>query len=62
MADIDVVKKGSRVWLWVLMLVVLALVLWFAMAGSNTPQTGFMFDEGGHVHQVAVATLVDARV
>lgn len=30
MADIDVVKKssGSSVWLWVMMLVLLAIILW----------------------------------
>ena len=38
MADIDVVKKGSRAWLWVVMLLVLAIVAWFLMAGSR-PQT-----------------------
>ena len=31
MADIDVVKKGSRAWVWVLMLIVLALILWMML-------------------------------
>lgn len=53
MADIDVVKKGSRAWVWILMLVVLALILWFVMAGSNTPQTGSMLDAGGAVAAAA---------
>jgi hypothetical protein len=41
MADIDVVKKGSgsRAWLWVLMLVVLAIVLWMVLAGGGPDAT-----------------------
>jgi len=32
MAEIDVVKKGSKAWLWILLvLIVIALVVWFAM-------------------------------
>ena len=52
MADIDVVKKGSRAWLWVLMLIVLALVLWFIMAnaGGQRPQGSI---DGGQPHHAA---------
>lgn len=38
MADIDVVKKGSRMWMWVVMVAVLALVIWFLFMG-NSPDT-----------------------
>jgi hypothetical protein len=47
MADIDVVKKGSTTWLWiVLVLAAVALVLWFALARNHAPQTGFNIDQG----------------
>jgi hypothetical protein len=41
MADIDVVKKRSNVWLWIVALAILAVVLFalFAM-GDNSPTTG----------------------
>jgi len=53
MADIDVVKKGSHTWLWVLLAIVIALILWFVLSGSHgrTAQTGMRFDRTGqHVH------------
>jgi hypothetical protein len=41
MADIDVVKKSSNTWIWlVLALVVVALFIWFAMSRGDAPQTG----------------------
>ena len=52
MAEIDVVKKGSRAWVWVLMLIALAVLLWFMFAGG-TNQSGFMMDEGGQPHLAA---------
>ena len=50
MADIDVVKKGSSAWVWVLLaLALVAVVLWFVMSGDSTPQAGFnQFDPGAH--------------
>ena len=48
MADIDVVKKesGSKVWLWILMIAVIAFVLWFLMGGMQQPQqTGRQFND-----------------
>ena len=62
MADIDVVKKGSRAWVWMLMLIALVLILWFVMTGSNPPQTGLMFEEREHVLQGAVGTMAGTRV
>lgn len=38
MADIDVVKKGSRAWVWLVLIVLLALILWFVF-GMNTADT-----------------------
>jgi len=55
MADIDVVKKGSNTWLWILLAVVIALVLWFVLSGSHgrTAQTGMRFDRSGQHVQLA---------
>ena len=49
MADIDVVKKGSNTWLFILIaLVLLAVILWFLMgSNSDVPQTGFHLDASG---------------
>jgi hypothetical protein len=49
MADIDVVKKGSYVWLWIILAIVIALVLWYVMAGSGarSTRTGLTLDHGG---------------
>jgi hypothetical protein len=57
MADIDVVKKGSHVWLWIILAIVIALVLWYVMAGSGarSAQTGFRIDQGGPVAAFQVA-------
>ena len=52
MTEIDVVKKGSRTWLWVLMIVALALVLWFMFAGGNN-QSGGLIEEGRQPHLAA---------
>ena len=58
MADIDVVKKGSSSWLWIVIaLVVLALILWFVMSGDPAPQTGLLLENNlpGLVAQGLVA-------
>ena len=46
MADIDVVKRGSRVWIWILVGIILAVVLWFMMAGTE-PRVGHRLEMGG---------------
>lgn len=58
MADIDVVKKGSNTWMFVLIaLVLLALIIWFVMgAGNDAPQTGLLLDTSG------IADALSARV
>jgi len=55
MADIDVVKKGSNVWLWVILAIVIALVLWYALAGSGarSQQTGWRINQGVHPAPIA---------
>jgi bacteriorhodopsin len=52
MADIDVVKKGSRAWLWVVMAIVLAIVLWLILANASGPRTQTSID-GGQPHHAA---------
>jgi 4-amino-4-deoxy-L-arabinose transferase-like glycosyltransferase len=46
MAEIDVVKKRSRTWIWVLLLVTLALVLWFVMGSARDESTGVYLQHG----------------
>jgi hypothetical protein len=55
MADIDVVKKGSHTWLWIMLAIVIALILWFVLSGSHgrTAQTGMRFDRTGQHVQMA---------
>lgn len=40
MADIDVVKKGSSLWLWIILAIVIALALWFMMSGGGSTANG----------------------
>jgi hypothetical protein len=40
MANIDVVKKRSNVWLWVIALVILAIVLFALFGMGDGPSTG----------------------
>jgi hypothetical protein len=57
MADIDVVKKGSRAWLWVLIVLAALVLLWFLMAndgGTTVQQTGQRIMEGGQPQLAAV--------
>ena len=51
MADIDVVKKGSRTWMWIVLAIVIVLALWFLMAGTRGPQV-YRID-GGQPHAAA---------
>jgi hypothetical protein len=57
MADIDVVKKGSRAWVWILLAILLVLFLWFLFAGMNAPQTGGI--EEGRGQPLVAAVLAD---
>ncbi len=58
MADIDVVKKGSNTWLWVvLVLAAVAFVLWFALARNHAPQTGFRIEPGVESFAVVGASM-----
>ena len=52
MADIDVVKKGSRAWLWVVILIALALVLWFILGNVRGQRTQTSI-HGGQPHHAA---------
>jgi hypothetical protein len=55
MADIDVVKRGSRAWIWILVAIILAVVLWFMMAGTE-PRVGNRLDIGGQPLAAAAAS------
>ena len=47
MADIDVVKKSSNTWLWIVLVVAaIAFILWLAFGRNHAPQTGFRIDNG----------------
>lgn len=38
MAEIKVQeKRGSRAWLWIIALIILAIIVWFALSRRNTP-------------------------
>jgi hypothetical protein len=50
MADIDVVKKGSRTWLWLLIALAIVLMLWFLMGRDTTSRVGWQLNEGGPPH------------
>jgi hypothetical protein len=50
MADIDVVKKGSRTWIWIVVAIALALILWFVMAGTGARETGSLLHGEGLLH------------
>jgi hypothetical protein len=61
MADIDVVKKSSHLWLWILLAVVIAVILWYFLSntGGAPAQTGILerfmqpaLTEGGSQLQV----------
>jgi hypothetical protein len=57
MTDIDVVKKGSRAWLWVVIALGALLLLWFFLAnnrGTAVQQTGHRIVEGGQPQLAAV--------
>ena len=47
MADIDVVKKSSHTWLWIVIAIAIVLALWFMMAGGGTePRAGSLINGG----------------
>ena len=47
MADIDVVKKGSRTWLWMLIAALVVIGMFFLMGRDKAPRTGSRIEEGG---------------
>jgi len=60
MADIDVVKKGSRTWLWIVIALAVVLILWWVMSrpanGTRTTQSVPRATQPAHT----AATLVPA--
>jgi hypothetical protein len=59
MAEIDVVKKRSRAWIWVLMLVILALVLWFTIGSAGDERTGVYLHGQPHIAAAHVTGTAD---
>jgi len=48
MADIDVVKKSSNTWLWILLAIVaVAAIVWFMSSRGTARQTGMRLDPAG---------------
>lgn len=45
MAEIDVQKKSSHMWLWILGLVVLGIVIWMLVGGSDSDDMSGMPSE-----------------
>ena len=58
MQQIDVVKKGSMAWLWIVIaLAAIAILLWVMMGGDNpTTTTGQIFEGGGRAGVARVLT------
>jgi hypothetical protein len=64
MADIDVVKKGSRTWLWIVIALAIVVALFFMMRGGQRQgqgsRTGSLLNQGGQplaaaLHRVPLA-------
>jgi bacteriorhodopsin len=47
MADIDVVKKSSHTWLWIVIALVVVAALFFMLRGNQRPNTRSLMNEGG---------------
>ena len=47
MADIDVVKKSSNTWLWVVIALVIVIALFFLFGRNTDTRTGFLNQKGG---------------
>lgn len=55
MADIDVVKKGSRMWLWILLAVAFLIILWMVIGAGDRPQTsGRLIEDGRQMAQTGL--------
>ena len=60
MADIDIVKKGSSTWLWVVIAVVILLAaLFFLMRGNSAPGTGALRNDEGRPLAAALVLCTD---
>ena len=47
MADIDVVKKGSHTWLWILIILVILVAVFFLFVRNPETRTGVLNQKGG---------------
>jgi ABC-type uncharacterized transport system permease subunit len=55
MADIDVVKKRSRTWLWIVLAIAVVLAIWFLMT-RTTPAGQANIPQGGQPYAAALRT------
>jgi hypothetical protein len=58
-ADIVVVKKGSKAWVWMLLVALVLVGLWLMM-GRSDQQVGYRFD-GGQPRSAALSSLTAAE-
>jgi bacteriorhodopsin len=47
MADIDVVKKSSHAWLWIVIAVIAIIALFFFFSQRRETRNGFLDQDGG---------------
>jgi hypothetical protein len=58
MTEIDVVKKSSRVWLWIVMaILVLAALFFMTRGGSDNTRTGHLIDHRGQPSMVVALVM-----
>jgi hypothetical protein len=57
MAEIDVVKKSSRVWLWVVIAIMVLAVLFFMTRGTSDTRTGHLIDHRGQPDTVVALVM-----
>jgi len=57
MAEIDVVKKSSHTWVWVLIVLVVLIAAYFMFGRSPEPRTGSVNTYGGQPLAAALAIL-----
>ena len=52
MTEIDVVKKSSHLWLWIVVALLVVAALFFMMRGRSEPRNGRLIQDDGHPHTV----------
>lgn len=58
MADIDVVpKRGTKLWIWIVVALAVIVILWFMLSRNRPSSTGRMEDAGHQRSAVASVTV-----